>query len=177
MKKVTFVLLVSLLILVLFGCNLAAGLGKNVEVTSGDGRLSLSVPTAWNKNDTRLNEQAVIAVSKAAAEQYIIVISDNNVDLEDGFTLEEYFNIIKTNMSKNVENAQWTETKDATVNGNNAKTSELTGTVNSMKIFYWIYTIETTESFNQVIGWTLQSRKDTNKQVILDVINSFKEIK
>jgi len=48
------------------------------------------------------------------------------------------------------------------------------GAIKNVKLAYHVATVETPEHYHQIITWTLLSRKDKNRPVLQNVIDSFK---
>lgn len=144
------------------------------EVKSSDGKLSITVPSSWDKKNEDLLEDAVIGVSNLLQEQYVIVINESKADFQDGLTVKEYFNIIKENMSETLTDSIWTEEKDTTVNEAVAYSATVTGVVDKLKIVYWICIVDSGDSISQVLAWTINSKAEANKEILNNVINSFK---
>ena len=48
------------------------------------------------------------------------------------------------------------------------------GAIKNVKLAYHVATVETPQHYHQIITWTLLSRKDKNRPVLQNVIDSFK---
>lgn len=186
MKRWIYGVCVALVLFSFSGCNVlvdklvdivdSAGAESGGEILSDDETVSLTVPGNWNKADDNLGEAAILGVYNGLKEQYAMVVNESKVDFADGYTLQDYFATIKQNMSGAMTDAEWTTETSTTVNGCPAIYVEVKGTAENLKIQYYINFVETANSYNQVIGWTLLSKADKNREVINGVINSFKEL-
>lgn len=144
-------------------------------VTSNDGKSQLTVPGAW-KVQTRLNEEAGLQVGNPVAEQYAIIISESKEDFTEEMTLEDFTGLIRQNAEELIKDPIISENKSLIINGYPAKQFEVAGSIDNIKA-KWIYTlIDAPENYHQIMAWTLASRYEQNKPVLLEVTNSFKEI-
>ncbi len=144
------------------------------EVTSEDGVFSVMAPKSWEKTD-ELNDEAQISLMNERKELYLMCISESLLDFDDSATVDDYFALVKESMSGSIENAVWTEPAAETLNGASAISVELSGTINKVKITYFITLYKTESSFTQVIGWTIFSKTDANRAIITEVAKSFRE--
>ncbi len=149
--------------------------GKPKTLTSSNGKYQISIPGDWSET-SKLNEQATIQAAKLADELYVVVITEDKTDFADDMTLEKYTGIIIEQMKGRVTDAEASEPVSLTVNGNNATRFELKGTISSLKAVYVCTIVETKGSFNQVLGWTLNSRFKENKPKLVSVEESFSEV-
>lgn len=98
-------------------------------------------------------------------------------DFGDGMTLDKYSDLIVKSLKGQIKNNEFSEIKDAEINGCKAKTFLIKGEVKDIKASYIYAVIELPNSYVHVVTWTLTSRYDKNKDKLIKVINSFKEIK
>lgn len=168
--------LISLLCICFVLCSCA--LGSDSETTkvvkSEDGKMELTIPSNWNGNDEELHDEAELRVSSYREEKYVIVLNEEKESFDDDMTLQEYHDLIINNMKKSVDNFESSQQTETELNGNKAILVEIKGSVEKIKVVYWIYTLESTDNFTQVIGWTLQKDSEKNKEAIMNVMNSFK---
>lgn len=163
------------------GCSLINRVRNEIDktqspkiVTSKDGKIQLTVPGAW-KEQNGLNEEAGLQVANPVAEQYAIVISESKADFTDKMTLENFTELIQQNAKSVIADAVVSEPRSLTINGYPAKQFEVGGSIENIKA-KWIYTlVDAPNNYHQILTWTLASRYEQNKPVLLDVINSFKE--
>jgi hypothetical protein len=156
------------------GCALPTADTAPKVVKSEDGKMELTIPSNWNGNTEELHEEAELRVSNMREEKYVIVLNEEKDAFDDDITLKDYRDLIIGGMEASIENSELSETIETQVNGNKAMLDEIEGSVNKIKVIYWIYSIETEDSFVQIIGWTLQKDAEKNKDAVLKVMNSFK---
>lgn len=183
MKNLQFKLLpVILLLFVGLGCSAINQIKKKVEESTKPkvlqctgGKCQLTVPGSWNV-ETDLNDGANFQAGNRLKEQYAIVISESKTDFTGEVTLDDYVDIISKDISTRISDAKISDTKTLTINGYPAKQFEVSGSFNNIKA-NWIYTfVDAPKNFHQVLTWTLASKYEENKPVLLDVVNSFMEL-
>ncbi len=182
--RLTLIRKLSALLLVLcvgMACNLARmakkgvdGMSQPVVLKSSNGKSELTIPGGW-REDSALNDQAVLKASNRLEELYAIVITDTKEDMSDGMTLDKYAVLMRDNMSKNVTSPETTEPVPTTVNNYPARQCELHGAIKDIKASYIITAVETPGNFHQIITWTLRSRFDQNQAVLRSVTQTFRE--
>lgn len=191
-KKAAYVLVVVVLISSLTGCSFADNFKKGFNealekssskstaattdkvIKSAQGDIQLTVKSDWNEAKN-LNEVATLQVDNPVKEKYAIVISESTKDFSADITLDDFANVVKENFSKTVSNNTISNFESITVDGQPAKYFEIKGEVNKLNICYFIVAVKDKKAFHQVIGWTLNSKYDENKEEIKKVIESFKE--
>ena len=60
-----------------------------------------------------------------------------------------------------------------TVNDRAAYQAKISGTVDGLNVYYWLYTIDCPDHFVQVVAWTLKSRKESYEDDIASIVQSF----
>jgi hypothetical protein len=182
MKKYILLLSALILLFTLSGCSefirgFRDGIGSGDDsaatqtIKSAESNLSLEVPGSWREYD--LHEQASIQMAHLAREHYLIVMEELGIDFVDDFTLQDYAEIIRNNMVDIVDNADNPVITDATIGNNiNAKQFELAGTVDGIKIKYYVTFAKTNDVFYQFVTWSLQSRYDDAKPVFDEILRS-----
>ena len=153
----------------------ASDSASSVEVLNDAGNLSLTIPGNWEKSADSGNEDVSLYVTNKSKDQLVMVITESTIDYEDSFDLAQYSNTVMTMMSENITNAQWTDVTDITVAGYPAKYVEVTGSVDGIKLQYFIKFIKTDSYFTQLIGSTLLSKADKNRDNINNITDTFKE--
>jgi hypothetical protein len=63
-----------------------------------------------------------------------------------------------------------------TINGNPAIQYEVRGEIKNINVVYLHTTVDTPQHFQQIVAWTLQSTYDDKKDILQNVVESFKEI-
>lgn len=161
------------------GCDkIAEGLfsaKEPVTITSTDGKTQVITPGNWEKR-TDLHDDAILQAANTREENYIVVISDNKADLEDGMTVEGHSDITRSTFLENVKGCTQTAGPiNLTINGRTAVQYELRGVVSGVKVVYLHTTADGDDQFYQILAWTLPSNYQKNKPILESVVNSFKE--
>jgi hypothetical protein len=148
-----------------------------VLVTSADGNVSISVPSAWNTNDTQLYPGSVIGVADSTTNEYLIITEKPKTSLKASDTINDYLNIVKIAFGAAVTNPVWGQPSSVSIGGCKGLTVRLTGTrkSNNTDTVYFVNALESKNYFYNVCGYTLTSKEDANKATIEKIINSFKE--
>ncbi|MFA7628924.1 MAG: hypothetical protein WCY37_06005, partial [Candidatus Dojkabacteria bacterium] len=136
---------------------------------------SVMAPKSWVETD-ELSPDAQISLMNARKEQYLICITERLIDFDESTTLEDFYDLVIINMKAAMQNASLTQPVNEMLNGAEAMSVELSGTVEKMKVTYFITLYKTKSSFTQVIGWTLLSKTDENREIITQAVRSFKEL-
>lgn len=151
----------------------SAKLSKSIK--SKDSVAQFNVPESWSEMDS-LNPVANLQVGNLKEEKYLLNISEKKTSFSDSMTLKDYYNIITQNMSTAVVNANLTDPKEITINGNKALQFELSGEVEKIKVSYLITIIDAEKHFHQVLTWTLMDKFNEYKGEYSDIVNTFKEM-
>jgi hypothetical protein len=148
--------------------------GTTKVVTAKDNKSQLTVPDSWNGvPDEQVNELAAIQLGDLRKAQYVLVITGAKTDFD---SLEDFSAACLTEARQNVEDAEMGDRRDITIGGLPAAQHQVTGKYEAIKLVYWFTMIEGKNGYYEVVGWTLPSRKSAAEKVILDVINSFREL-
>lgn len=145
-------------------------------IKSSDGKFQLSVPSNW-KEDSELNDEAILQVSNRVEEKYVIVINEGKDGFSEDVDSDYYTDLIRESMYDNLVNPQISDNQDITINNMPAKYFEISGEADKIKISYMVVISEDRDNFNQVIGWTSTPKFDDKKQSIGAVMKSFESIK
>ncbi len=170
-----------LLLTITAGCKIFEQVQKKVEetqkpkvITSEDGKCQLTVPGSWSVRKD-LNEEASIQVANLFAEQYTVVIADSKADFTDDVGLGGYAEMIRKGATNAIQTPIVSEDRSLLVNGYPALQFEVSGSIESVKA-RWIYTvIDAPKGYYQIVAWTLHSKYEANKPVLLEVSSSFRE--
>jgi hypothetical protein len=172
----------GLVLFVALACNLSKAIRKVTEkeqppktLTSKDGKSQITVPGNW-KEETELNKSASPQAANRPEEMYVIVIRDDRSDFDKSYSLEDFTKLTRDRMLKNVDSSTATEPTNTSINGNDALQYELRGKIQSFKAIYLNTTVETKDSFYQILTWTFLTKYDENKPILRKVISSFKNL-
>ncbi|MEW6208995.1 MAG: hypothetical protein AB1631_11555 [Acidobacteriota bacterium] len=148
--------------------------GKPKVLRSKDGGSQITIPASW-KEETTLNNEAVIQAADVLNEMYVVVLADNKEDF-DNMTVEKYSELTRGAMMQGISSPQIGTPSRTTINSYPAMQCEIRGTVENVKIAYLHAVAETPKHFYQILTWTLPSRFEKNRPQLEEVMRSFKEI-
>ena len=168
-------LAVACLMMVSFsGCyvvKLAEVMGdKTLE--SQDGEDSITMTAGWRDAAGELNDYAVLEAAVPAKEKYVAVIPYTKEELEGDMTLEDVTDILVQEIAGGVTGGTVSEESTVQIAGRSASIARVDGTVDNLKVTYWISCLETDDSFVEILGWTLANRANANKKDIQSVMCS-----
>jgi hypothetical protein len=152
-------------------------LGKKVEphvVTATDGQSRLTVPGTWSVQ-TDLHDDAEIQAANLSQEQYMIVLTESKADFVDT-EFADYNEIVAESVAANASADETPDGAALTINGRPAMRYEVHGTVDNMKVVYWLTTVDGEQNYYQVLAWTLESKAEQNAPVFDEVVQSFQEV-
>lgn len=159
----------------------ASSLGKAIQssksegerknrMASDDGRYRIEVPKSW-KEMPELNEAAGIIAGNAFREQYVLVIENSKSDFVG--TLEEFDQLTSDGLEENLKNPEVSAPENRNVGAYPALHRRIVGTTDNIRVAYQISSVETADSFYQVMMWTIPSREAAALPVFREVIDSF----
>lgn len=125
-----------------------------------------------------LNPSASLQYQNPLREFYTIVIDEPKTDFPNPaeINLEEYHNLLKSNLETSIDKASFSTAKDTMINGLKAKLFTASGSTQGIDIFYKFAYIESKAHFYQILTWTLLVRKDKFSKDMDKIIASFKEL-
>jgi len=178
-------LLLGLLTLGLGGCFSRGAQNETAatssQVVSGPSNLEnkqtnvrITVPAEWVSAGDGLRGSADIYASYPPGDMFASVLSESKevieqFDLEDN--AEQYRWLIENELS---EYETSTRTTLDEVNGDPAVQYEIKGRVDGVPVVYLHTTVQGTDSYYQVVGWTTEERYAENKDELQEVIQSFR---
>lgn len=146
---------------------------QNVLVGS-DGVSQITLPDGWVE-DRELHDSAEIQASKRADEMYVIVLSENKADFQD-LTLEQHSEITRGLLLQSLTDAEVTgPTAVTSVQGNPTLQYQIRGAIDGINVVYLHTTVETPDSYHQILAWTLPSQFEANDPQLQEIIQSFRE--
>lgn len=135
--------------------------------------VKITVPTDWISAGSDLRGSADIYASYPLKDLYTSVFSESDTTLEQ-FSLEDNADKYRWLIEKELSNYEGSTKTDVTqVDGFPAVQYEMRGRINDMAIVYLHTTVEGTDSYYQVVGWTTADRYAENKETLQTVIASF----
>lgn len=148
---------------------------ESIEFYADSGKEYITASSSWKLD--RLSEEASIQIYNAVKDVYVLVIDEEKEIFSDDMQLGDYTDVVKKNMESNVDNVSSTEIEEFSLNDNNAEYFEISGEIEKVKISYICITVESSEKFYQVIGYTPTNKFEKNKSEMKEVLNSFNVIK
>ncbi|AJA48396.1 hypothetical protein CPAST_c23260 [Clostridium pasteurianum DSM 525 = ATCC 6013] len=173
-KQIIPIIISITFILITYKCSDYINISSNKVLTGCKDKYEITLPEGWDEN-RKLNSDAIFQLSNEKNKNYIIVISENKEDIIKELTLEQYSNIIKSNIHKSIDNARIENSKNTKINNHKGIQFEITGYMNKIKIRYLYIILETKDNFQQIIAWTLDSNYNYDKEKMLNIIKTFKE--
>lgn len=172
------------LVFVLFACKQ----DNSTQTITIKKRYSLNLPNFLSAAN-HLHEDASLQYQNVFKEFYTIVIDEpskdfnemivNEPSLSEYYTadLEGYSNLIIDNMKVTIEDGTFSEFTQTKINGNDARTISINGTVEDIKVFYYLTFIKGKKQYYQIVNWTELKRKEDHLQFMENISASFKELK
>ncbi len=122
-----------------------------------------------------LNDEASIQAANLFRELYVIVISEPKQDELSELTLAEFDDVVVSNMLGSLERANATSPKSVKIHGLDGLRRTIRGHMPGEKldVGYVVTTVESADSFHQVIGWTLANRLDKYQATLERIADSF----
>jgi hypothetical protein len=151
----------------------AVAAGDTKVVTASDRKSQLTVPATWkDMPKSYQNELATIQLGDLRKEQYVAVITASKGDFDD---LAGFAEACLADADA-LEEANISQQRPLTVGGLTAVQHVITGKTSGIRIVFWYTMVEGKNNYFQVVGWTLPSKQSEAEPVILDVVNSFREL-
>ncbi len=174
---------ISLLVVMMLFCALMVGCSGGNDggnetagtvLASTDSKFQFTADESWENlsGSHELNDVAVIEAADKSTERYAVVIAENKADI--AMDLEQYTNFIFEQMKSALTDAEAVDPATATINGYNGYKGELTGTISNVNVHYWVDTLENDTYFVQLVGWTLNSKTEENRESINKMLETFK---
>jgi|GEM_PF-158459 len=140
---------------------------------SADGRMSIVVPDSWSER-TDLNDAADLQAGNIYQDVYFIALGEPKSDFEVGTTLAQYRDLVTTPFFNVLDNLEVVSgPTSTTINNQPAFIFEVVGTVDQLRVHYFVVTAQSDGEFFQLLGWSTHSRFDGKRQVLSHVIDSF----
>ena len=182
MTKKSLVLIVSLSLIFMLGCNFVNNIASQAfapsqtppakVMVSTDGRSQLTLSGDWEVINT-LNKEAELQVGNRKQQIYAIVITES----KDDFTsFGKYADLCYSKFVETIDKIDVAGPTQLTINGKPAIQYKISGAVKGLNVVYLYTLIEGNKYFDQLILWTLHSKFETNENTMQHVIESFQEI-
>ncbi len=145
------------------------------EISSEDGRIKVTVPGNWVKLPG-LNKAAALQVGYKDKEMYLIVLSDAKSDFQN-LTLKKHHQITRDRMLQKMKNASASESVPLTIDGHPAMQDELSGTKDGTDVVFLHTTVDDGDHFQQILAWTLTSRRQQQNELLREISGTFRSEK
>lgn len=134
----------------------------------------ITVPAGWMSVDGGQRGNADIYASDPGQNLYVVVLSESSAAL-DRFGLTDNARQYRLLIQKELDSFRGEErTGVSAVNGRSAVQYEMRGEVDGVPIVYLHTTVQGTDDYYQVVGWTTESSYRENEDVLRDVVGSFR---
>lgn len=177
-KKRTLLIALMLAMLVFTGCSMeddskATGTihPRDTVFTSTGGEFQITATPEWQDLTGELHPEAELEIGSLAKDKYLILIPELKIDLNMSF--EAYTKIVLQVTAANLENKSTNDPVSLTIGGFPAYLSKVSGNIDGVSVFYWVYTIDCPDHYVQIIAWTLKSRKESYEANIAEVASTF----
>ncbi|MCI8335922.1 MAG: hypothetical protein HFI72_01965 [Peptococcaceae bacterium] len=151
--------------------NGAANKDGKTTFTSTGGEFQLTVGPDWQMMTGQLHPEAELEIGSLSKDKYLIIIPELKADLS--MELSDYTKIVADVTMAKLQNPLMTEPVAITVGDRAAYLAKVSGTVDGLNVYYWLYTIDCPDHFVQVVAWTLKSRKESYEDDIAAIVQSF----
>lgn len=138
--------------------------------TSAGGEFQLTAGKEWQAMTGELHPEAELEIGSLAKDKYLILIPESKIDLE--MPLSDYTDIVCDITTEKLTDCLITEPTAITVNGWNAYLTKISGAIDGVNIYYWIYTVDCPDHLVQIVAWTLKSKKEAYEADIDAIVHS-----
>ena len=168
MKKT---LIIAFFAVIFSGC---FDIGKDKVLKDEGNNFQISAPSSWSVMDD-LNDEADIQAGSNLSGKYLMVFVEAKEDFDKIKNIDAYADLIKKNMNSTVTNMTYEKHDELALDGMNAKSIILSGSVDGIKVRYFITFVESDKHFVQVIFYSLQSKFDGLLEEFKKVRGTFKK--
>lgn len=138
-----------------------------------DGQYSITRPASWGLRSD-LNDAADLQMGNLRKEAYAVVLSEAKADFDDDIGLEDFSETVREGVLESVSSGDSSTGEELSINGQRAIRYELTGSIDKIKIRYWLVAIDSPDHFHQLLMWSLPSQFAKNQADFELVMNSLK---
>ncbi|MGB3767799.1 MAG: hypothetical protein WA947_14680 [Phormidesmis sp.] len=147
--------------------------GSSAVLTNTSTNVSITVPDGWIKMGEDLRRSHDIYAIQPSSQLHATVLSEDESGLRQ-FGLADnstqYRQLIRDELDRFESE---TKTDVTRIDGHKALQYEIRGTVDSQPVVYLHTTVEGTDGYYQVVGWTTADRYRESKDVLETVVESF----
>lgn len=144
-------------------------------VVASDEQSQLTVPAGW-VIDADLHDEAELEVADLKRGAYLLVLTEPKSDYADDFDYRDHSRLTLESIVEDAEDGEpIAGPTDLTLNGRRAVQYEFMVTSNRLHIVYVHTTVDGTESFYQIVAWSLRSSFGANREALQGIIQTFAE--
>lgn len=140
---------------------------------SYDGAYTLSIPDSFDVQSD-LNDAADIQFADDNKSIYVMTINESTQDFDDSFRVEDYADLAISSFASRVDGFNYVSA-DYGFSSLPVKDYEIRGSVDGVRIVYYVRLIKLEDRFVQVITWTTPSKIDDNNETMKAIVSSIKE--
>lgn len=139
-----------------------------LEVKEVPGKFKISVTDYLSKADD-LHPNAVFQYSSPYRTVYLVVLDTSKSDL----ALDDYAQLAANNIANVLKDSLVQLNDTITISGANTMVYDIEGVITGEGIWYYLAIVEGKEKYYQILGWTLERRKDKYSDDIRKMVQSF----
>lgn len=144
-------------------------------VVASDQQSQLTVPAGW-VIDADLHDDAEIEVADLKGGAFLLVLTEAKSDYADDLDYRDHSRLTLESILEDSDDGEpIAGPVDLTINGRRAVQYEFVVTSDRLRIAYLHTTIDGTESFYQIVAWSVRSAFDANREALQEIIRSFAE--
>lgn len=149
---------------------------EQITFTSDDRKSRITTSKEWEKGDPELNKDASLIIFTKDEKNGLIIIRESKEDFEEGYSIDDYTSLILDLKREEGSKVDGIDVVNIRINNYNARQCEFEWVQESIRYKYMFSFIETSDSFYQVVAWTLKSNFDRRRNEFINITNSFTEI-
>ena len=135
----------------------------------------ITVPADWTPVNGRQRGSAdIYAAAPDDQDLYVMVMSESASTLNQ-FSLPDNAELYHSLIQAELDSFEEAEpTAVSSIDGKSALQYELRGTVDGVPIVYLHTTVQGTDDYYQIVGWTTESSYRESEDVLQSIVNSFR---
>ncbi|MEO1126341.1 MAG: hypothetical protein AAFX95_20075 [Cyanobacteria bacterium J06639_16] len=138
-------------------------------------RFQVTLPATWQE-DNELHPTADIEASRRVADLYLIVLAESKTEIGTGFSLDDVSALYRRSFVDGLGNVEQVPVDTPAVGGYNAIQYRVDASLDGTDVVALHTTIETNESYYQIITWTKATFYSSYAEEMQVVINGFREL-
>jgi len=179
MKRVIHILLICGIVTLLSGCSLLTSKGdKKAEealAVSDNAPFGVKLLDGWKITPQgELNGDSDLEAVNNDEAMFFLAMMEKKEDL--AIDLEEYRDIV-VDMNESSYGVPLSEAKATKVGSYDAYVNEFDISSDNLNTHMWLFSVETDNYYGQLFAWTLESQVKNSKGELMDIVNSFREMK